>query len=877
MTQGGLGMRGHDIKKTWIDFFAAKGHRVEESASLVPINDPTLLWINAGVAPLKGYFDGSKVPPNPRLVNAQKCIRTNDIENVGQTARHHTFFEMLGNFSIGDYFRDDVIPWAYELLTSKEYYGFDLDRLYFTVYPTDEETQAAWLALGISPERIIPSENNFWEIGEGPCGPCTEIFYDRGPAYGEGDVSLIRDDIENDRYIEIWNIVFSQFNAKPGLDRSEYPELPSKNIDTGMGLERMACILQNTPTNFETDLFKPIIDHLERLSGVAYDGQASFKIIADHIRSVVFAISDGATLSSDGRGYVLRRLLRRAVKHGRHIGIDKPFLKSLVNTVVSMMQESYPYVAKQQAFCEMLIEKEEVKFLETLSQGEKMVSQMLAEATDTLSGEAAFMLYDTYGFPVELTEEYASAAGLTVDKEGFERALQAQRDRARSARKSLQAMQEQDETLLNFKTPSLFVGYETLRAQSDIVFVNDLGIVTEKTPFYAESGGQVSDQGVVLKGDKVYSVLDMMTLPNGQFLHVLDEHDLQVGDRVTLEVDQALREATLAHHSVTHLLFHTLRQELGPHVHQQGSQVGPDAMRFDFNHHELLDDETLLKLEAITNEKIQAAYPVNIIETTVEDAKQRGAIAEFGEKYSSTVRMVDMGVTLDLCGGTHVKNTADIERYGIVSVESKGSGVYRITGLAKGRLDQMKDVLKGSIEAYRILEQKATTLSLNARQEGFTDHLSFPELKPMTGSYRDVMHLRQTIQAAQQAIKTFDKAFQEYRAQAATQDLETYWSNAIHGRLVVKTEGLDGKAAKTLLDRLVEEGRLQAVILINVLNPGVMLVAKSDGSVSMGEAIKSLTQAFAGSGGGKPDFAQGGIKHAVDIDAVMAKAWEILT
>lgn len=869
-------MRGHDIKKTWVDFFATKGHRIEESASLVPINDPTLLWINAGVAPLKGYFDGSKVPPHPRLVNAQKCIRTNDIENVGQTARHQTFFEMLGNFSIGDYFRDEVIPWAYELLTSKHYYGFDLERLYVTVYPTDEETQAIWLALGIPQERIVASENNFWEIGEGPCGPCTEIFYDRGPAYGEGDVSLIRDDIENDRYIEIWNIVFSQFNAKPGLARSDYPELPSKNIDTGMGLERMACILQDTPTNFETDLFKPIIEHLEALSGVKYEGQASFKIIADHIRSVVFAISDGATLSSDGRGYVLRRLLRRAVKHGRHIGIQKPFLKALVKTVVAMMQESYPYLTEQQSFCEMLIEKEEAKFLETLSQGEKMVSQMLAEATDKLSGEAAFMLYDTYGFPVELTEEYASAAGLTVDKEGFELALQAQRDRARSARKSLQAMQEQDETLLKFKTPSTFVGYESLSTESTIIFANEMGVVTDKTPFYAESGGQVSDQGVLLKGDKVYSVMDMMKLPNGQFLHVLDEHDLSVGDSVRLEVDQKLREATLAHHSVTHLLFHTLRTELGAHVHQQGSHVGPDAMRFDYNHHELLDDETLLKLEAITNEKIQAATPVNIIETTVEEAKKRGAIAEFGEKYTSTVRMVDMGVTLDLCGGTHVKNTADIERYAIVSVESKGSGIYRITGLAKSRLNQIKDVLKGSLDAYAILENKAATLAEQALQEGFNESLEFPKLPQFVGSYQDIIDLRQTLQQAQHVIKTFDKALQDFRAKAATENLGAYWSHIQDGRLVATTKGLDGKALKTLLDRLFEEGNLQAVILLNVQDSGVMLVGKSDGSIVMDQAIKTITQSFAGSGGGKPDFAQGGIKHAVNVDDVVRKAWETL-
>ncbi len=871
-------MRGHDIKQVWLDFFKAKGHKIEESASLVPINDPTLLWINAGVAPLKGYFDGSKVPPHPRLVNAQKCIRTNDIENVGQTARHHTFFEMLGNFSIGDYFRDEVIPWAYELLTSPDYYGFDPNKLYYTVYPTDEDTKAAWLALGISPSRIIESTNNFWEIGEGPCGPCTEIFYDRGVAYGEGDTELIRQDIENDRYIEIWNIVFSQFNAKTGLSREAYPELPSKNIDTGMGLERMACILQNTPTNFETDLFKPVIDHIAQISQQPYTGQASFKIIADHIRSVVFAISDGATLSSEGRGYVLRRLLRRAIKHGRSLGIDKPFLKPLVATVVSMMEASYPYLREQQAFCETLIEKEELKFLETLNQGEKMVATLVEKHPDLIPGEAAFMLYDTYGFPVELTEEYALAHGVKVDIEGFKDAMQAQKERARSARKTTHTMHDQDPQLLAFKTPVHFVGYDTLSAKGTIIFTTEEGVVTDITPFYAESGGQVSDQGVILKGDKVYPVEDVVKLPNGQTMHVLGDHDLTLGDTVRLDVDETLRRATQKHHSVTHLVFQTLRQDIGAHVSQQGSQVGPDTMRFDFNHMSLLEDADILAIERATNEKIQADYAVDIIETSVEEAKAMGAIAEFGEKYGALVRVVDMGVTKDLCGGTHVRSTKEIERYAVVSVESKGSGIYRITGLAGERVDRMPQFLKGQYEAYHLLKHKAEQKVQEAQASGFKSPLNFPDLPKPIGSYQDIINMRACVQEAQHTLKQYDKALGEYTAQQATHDLSALLAHVSQGTLIsAVSETLEAKAFKTLADRLFDEGQLHTLVLLNPLELGIMIVVKTDGNTHAGQLIKTLTQTYGGSGGGKADFAQGGIKTKVDLEDVIQTAKEVLS
>ncbi|HOW37953.1 MAG TPA: alanine--tRNA ligase, partial [Bacillota bacterium] len=410
-------LSGSQIRQMWLDFFQSKGHSVEKGASLVPNDDPTLLWMNAGVAALKKYFDGSIVPKNPRIVNAQKCIRTNDIENVGKTARHHTFFEMLGNFSIGEYFRKEAIEWGYELLTSPEWFGFDKNRLYMTVYPDDGETVALWTKMGIDPSHIIPTEDsNFWEIGEGPCGPCTEIFFDRGPLYGTVGPEAIRDDIENDRFIEIWNIVFSQYNAKPGLPRNQYPELPKKNIDTGCGLERIAAVIQGVPTNYDTDLFAPIMAKISEISHVEYSGQMAFKVIADHIRTVTFAVADGALLSNEGRGYVLRRLLRRAVKYGRKLGIDRPFMDELVPVVAAVMNDYYPNVAEQADIVRRVINAEETKFLETLAAGEKKFHQMAADTHGkVMSGADAFLLYDTYGFPIELTVEYAEEKGLKVD------------------------------------------------------------------------------------------------------------------------------------------------------------------------------------------------------------------------------------------------------------------------------------------------------------------------------------------------------------------------------------------------------------------------------------------------------------------------------
>ena len=861
---------GHEIKEVWLKFFEAKGHKIEDSASLIPINDPTLLWINAGVAPLKGYFDGSRMPDNPRIVNAQKCLRTNDIDNVGLTARHHTFFEMLGNFSIGDYFRDEVIPWALELLTSKQYYGFDQSKLYITVYPTDQDTKNKWIEVGIDPNHIIESIHNYWEIGSGPCGPCTEIYYDRGEAFGKGDLSMIRDDVENDRFIEVWNIVFSQFNAKPNLSRDEYPELPSKNIDTGMGLERMACVIQGVETNFETDLFLPVIKHIESISNTSYEGQMSFKVIADHIRTVVFAISDGATLSNDGRGYVLRRLLRRAVKHGKQLGIDRPFLTPLVNTVIEMMDASYPYLRKTQAFTEQVIDKEEKKFLETLAQGEKILQQIIEKSDHLIDGADAFMLYDTYGFPVELTEEYAFQQGYRVDKAGFSLAMEAQKERARSARSSTASMQTQNPEYMQFKEKSTFVGYEHTDIESVIIKTFDDGIVVKETPFYAESGGQVSDQGVILKAGKVYTVQDVVKLPNGQFLHVLDTHDLKTEDTVTLKVDAVLRKRTQAHHSVTHLLYSTLREQLGAHVSQQGSLVGPDYLRFDFNHVSLLTEAALLDIESTVNKKIRKNSDVEIHQTTVEEAKKRGAIAEFGEKYEHLVRVIDMNDTLDLCGGTHVKNTAEIEQFAIVSIESKGSGIYRITALAKDRVYAIEEFLQGFNENIRQLTLKAESLIKEAQALNIQLKTKIFDKKTIMGSYQDVLNKRKMVVTLQKYVKSLEKQLEIEREKHSLNELNDYLKEAKDGKIIIKVEGIDPKTLKSLADRLMDHLKQGLVFLVNTYDNKLILVAKSLGDVHAGQLVKNAAKIAGGGGGGRPDFAQAGAKDVNKADDVIA-------
>jgi alanyl-tRNA synthetase len=733
-------MTGSEIRSMYLNFFKSKGHMIEPGAPLVPINDPSLLWINSGVAALKKYFDGREIPNNPRITNAQKSIRTNDIENVGKTARHHTFFEMLGNFSIGDYFREEAVTWGWELLTSKEWFGFDKELLYVTVYPTDQETYDLWIKLGVSPDHIVKLEYNFWEIGEGPCGPNTEIFYDRGTKYDPENIGirLLEEDIENDRYIEIWNIVFSQYNSKEGLDRSEYPMLPNKNIDTGMGLERMACVIQGVETNFDTDLFMPIIRATEEMSGVKYTQETAtaFKVIADHVRTVTFAVADGALLSNEGRGYVLRRLLRRAVRYGKKLGIDRAFMYELVPVVADIMKDYYPYVCDKIELVQKVIKSEEDRFRQTLADGEKILTDLIAKCEDkTISGKDAFMLYDTYGFPYELTLEYAEEAGFTVDKEGFDAQMEAQRERARNAREDVESMHSQNAALMSFKTPSKFVGYHQLSTTSNVILLLQNGevvdsltgagqVILDTTPFYAESGGQVADTGMMTTSAANVMVTDVIKAPNGQHLHSVQvDGTLSLNDEVVCQVQVENRLDLTKNHTATHLLHQALKDVIGAHANQAGSLVSADRLRFDFTNMQGLTSEELQRIEAIVNEKIWASIPVEVFEKSIEEAKQMGAMALFSEKYGETVRVVKAGdYSIELCGGCHVSNTSEIGLFKIISESGIGAGTRRIEAVTgKGAYQYMNSFIERFAAVSETLKTKPALLE--ERVEGILDEL----------------------------------------------------------------------------------------------------------------------------------------------------------
>lgn len=703
-----------EVRQMFLDFFQEKKHSVEPSQSLVPHEDPTLLWINSGVATLKKYFDGRVIPDNPRIVNAQKAIRTNDIENVGFTARHHTFFEMLGNFSIGEYFKEEAIEWAWEFLTSKDWVGFDPEKLSVTVHPEDEEAYKIWAErIGLPVERIIRIEENFWDIGEGPSGPNSEIFYDRGEKYGNDPKNPeLYPGGENERYLEIWNLVFSQFNHNPD---HTYTPLPNKNIDTGMGLERIVSVIQDTPTNFETDLFKPILEKIEEISGKTYgkakEVDTAFKVVADHVRTVAFAIGDGALPSNEGRGYVLRRLLRRAVRFSKELGMNQPFIYQLVEVVADIMKDFYPEVSEKSDFIQNVIRKEEERFHETLQEGlailEKIMKQEKEKGSYIFPGNEVFVLYDTYGFPKELTEEYIQDEGFQIDEAGFEKEMAAQRQRARAARQNVDSMQVQDQVLREIHVESQFTGYEQLTIQSTVAaLIKDRQEVQEvnqgdeaylflkETPFYAESGGQVADEGIIQSENGKASVLDVQKAPNGQHLHRIkvEEGRLSNQESVKATVDQQKRKKVIKNHTATHLLHQALKDVLGDHVNQSGSLVAPGRLRFDFSHFNAVTEEELSEIEKNVNEKIWDSINVGVSYHDIQEAKEMGAMALFGEKYGKEVRVVSIGeYSLELCGGCHVQNTAEIGLFKIISESGIGAGTRRIEAkTSKGAYEFLK-------------------------------------------------------------------------------------------------------------------------------------------------------------------------------------------
>ena len=886
-------LKSYEIRQRWLDFWASKGHEIIESASLIPHNDPTLLWINAGVAPLKKYFDGREVPTNKRMANAQKSIRTNDIENVGKTARHHTFFEMLGNFSIGDYFRYEVLGWAVEVLFDDKWFGLDKDKVYMTYYPDDHETYNRWIEVGVDPSHLIPCPGNFWEIGEGPCGPDTELFFDRGEEYDPNHlgVKMISEEIENDRYIEIWNIVFSQFNSKPGVPRSEYKELPSKNIDTGMGLERVACIMQGAKTNYETDLFMPIIEATSKMTGVKYDGQMAFKVIADHVRSVVFALSDGATFSNEGRGYVLRRLLRRAIRYGRILGMKKPFLYELVSVCVNNMKVFYPYLLEKEELVIKQVKLEEEKFLTTIETGEKKLAEYIQKNQDSkiVNKEVAFLLYDTFGYPIELTEEAASDAGFSVDIEGFKECLNEQRRKAREARVSEQSMNTQNEDILAYKEGYTFVGYTDLEADSVVKAIfkdgkkvdkanGEVILALDKSGFYACSGGQNGDMGEVIKDGKSYPVSDTLKLANGQAGLVVDfsEDYISVGDKIRDEVDPEFRFSTAKNHSATHLLNEALRKVVGSHIYQQGSSVTSDALHFDFNNYEPLTNEQILAVEALVNEKIKEGLDVKTYELPIDEAKKLGVQAVFGEKYGKVVRVVDMDFSKELCGGTHVASTGEINKFAILGVVTKGSGVFRceattdtnIIPQMKMTVANLENEINNTIEKINGLLLKAKENNIDLNYQGF-------KVSEVIPSYKTVINRRYELEQIKEIAKELEKELNRKLASANMISMDEFLDKFenINGVnvLTTKLEGSDVASIKDLVDRLADKVD-NSLILFALVSDKVIFVCKSKvASLNAGAIVKMAAIVTNGNGGGRPDFAQAGGKDITKVDEAIAQ------
>ena len=870
-----------EIRSMFLEFFKEKDHKIEKSASLVPVDDPSLLWINSGVATLKKYFDGSIIPDNPRIASSQKSIRTNDIENVGITARHHTMFEMLGNFSIGDYFKEEAIVWAWEFLTSEKWMAFDPEKLYVTIHTEDDEARDIWEnKVGLSPDRVIDEDENFWEIGEGPSGPQSEIFYDRGPKANNlpEDHPESYPGGENERWLEIWNLVFSEFNRKAD---GSYEPLPNKNIDTGMGLERIVSIVQDAPTNFETDLFLPIIHKLEEISGLNYEEagkeKQSFKVIADHIRSVSFAIADGALPSNDGRGYVLRRLIRRSIMHARRINIEEMFLSDLVPIVRENMKDFYPNLVSSEDFIIKVIKKEEERFHETLSEGLEHLIEIFKflkeKELNKLSGKDAFLLYDTFGFPIELTEEYADERGFEIDFEGFKEEMKKQRERARAARSDDQSMKIKSELLTEIDVESEFVGYDKLETKSKLntiiyedSFVDKIPakskgqVIFDQTPFYGEKGGQVGDQGLIRdqEGNIVARVTDTKLAPGGQSLHLVEvSEELKLGELYSLEVQTFRRHLIERNHTATHLLHQALKDVVGEHVNQAGSLVTAEQLRFDFTHLEKLSKNELEEIEKIVNDKIAAAYPVETIVSTIDKAQEMGATALFGEKYGEIVRIVNINdYSIELCGGNHVENTSDIGLFKITSESGIGAGVRRI-------------VARTSEGALKWIDERLNILSETA------------ELTKAQNIERVISQIKNIYQE----LKELRKENESLQAKLSNVQAENIFGHIkTAGDFTLLAEQVEVKnmdQLRKIADNWLEEKPSDVLILALAKEGKVnMLVAMNDkaleAGLKAGDLIKEIAPKIGGGGGGRPQMAQAGGKNPAGIQDAFTSASEWL-
>ncbi len=868
----------NQLRKMFLEFFESKGHLKMNSFSLVPHNDNSLLLINSGMAPLKPYFTGQEIPPRRRVTTCQKCIRTGDIENIGKTARHGTFFEMLGNFSFGDYFKTEAIHWSWEFLT--EVVGLDKDRLYPSIYENDDEAFDIWnKEMGIPAERIFRfgKEDNFWEHGAGPCGPCSEIYYDRGEKYGCGKPGCTVG-CDCDRYMEIWNNVFTQFDND---GNGNYEELKQKNIDTGMGLERLASVVQDVDSIFDVDTIFDLRNKVCEMANVEYQKEyktdVSIRIITDHIRSATFMISDGIMPSNEGRGYVLRRLIRRAARHGRLLGIDGKFLATLSETVINGSKDGYPELDEKKDMIFKVLTEEENKFNKTIDQGLNILSDMQKEMeannSKELSGENAFKLYDTYGFPLDLTKEILEEKGFTVDEESFAAAMQKQKETARNSRAKTNYMGA-DVTVYESIDPSItseFVGYDNLVYDSKITVLTtdteltealadgDTGtIIVDKTPFYATMGGQEADKGIIVTDTAEFVVKDTIKLLGGKIGHVgqVTKGMFKVGDTVTLKVDEENRNATAKNHSATHLLQKALRIVLGTHVEQAGSLVNADHLRFDFTHFQALTSEELKQIEEIVNEKIAEQLPVETKIMSIEEAKKTGAMALFGEKYGDSVRVVNMSeFSKEFCGGTHVKNTGNIMLFKIISESGVAAGVRRIDALTgQAVLDYYANIENMLYEAARIA--KSEPAKLNAKIESLLEE-----------------------------IKVLHSENESLKSKLANNSLGDVMSNVkeIKGFnvLATKVDGVDMNGLRNLGDNLKEKLTNGVIVLASSQEDKVnLIVMATDDAVKngahAGNIIKSIAPLVGGGGGGRPNMAQAGGKNPAGIDAALAKVEECL-
>ncbi|RUP76533.1 alanine--tRNA ligase [Spiroplasma poulsonii] len=898
------------IRKMWLDFFRSKNHYELPSVSLIPVDDPSLLWINSGVATLKPYFDCRKTPPAPRLTNSQKSIRTNDIENVGHTARHHTLFEMLGNFSIGDYFKKEAIVYAWEFLTDKKWIGFDPAKLYVTVYKDDQEAYDVWHnVIGLSPERIIKGgkDTNFWEIGEGPCGPNTEIFYDRGEKYDSEHmgIKLLQDDLENDRYLEVWNIVFSQYNNNGD---GTYTDLPRKNIDTGAGLERITSIIQETPTNFETDLFMPIIKAVEKLVQGKYhynqtalftnDAQqikinTAFKVIADHLRAVTFAIADGVFPGNKDRGYVIRRLIRRASLYGKKLGLEQPFLSQLVQTVIQIMSEYYTYLIEKQSIIEQAVLDEENKFLKTLEQGNKLFNEVKAKY-GLISKEHAFRLFESYGFPIELIEEEAHEAGIKVDRIGFEELLANAKEISRTNRKDIKAIQLQSELFTQLDVVSKFVGYEHEQVNNTAIvfmFANDHAVseltnttgylILAETPFYAEKGGQAADHGLILKDNNTAYVLDVQQGPNKQHLHYVKvEGTLKKEDLVNASIDSDRRFYTRKNHSGTHLIHAALREVLGTHVMQTGSYNDDERLRIDITHNQPITTAEIMAVEASVVKAIRAAITCEVIYTDMQTALDvHQALAFFTEKYDEEVRIIKFGTySCELCGGTHVANSQDVEDLLVTGIESKGSGTFRIHAITSNKTIASylnEQFLKEKTEAVNYFEKynQGKLVLTDQQLEQIWDQIS-----NLTVSKQNWKLLKQLVNQFKECFKHWQKQYdnaiirdfvKQYHA------LPVQENNGIQVLTYQFSTKVDVNALKVLIDDYKTRYSNILIFFVDMTDSTQqkLVIGVSDALHNRYQAnriIQQLNPLLDGKGGGNNSVAQTGFKNKTIITKLLA-------